>query len=220
MLEARENLYLATKDYLFRYDPDWFWNLPETGPYRLFRRLAPAAMRNSGFYKRYVDTKNRFFKKQNHELEPLIQDWEVPWEKAAELTRFALREVDLDGKPWIVTPIRTGESPTLYPVRPGVLYYNFGCYTHVRKRAGGGDYYATRVIDDKCFSLGGIKMLYSSTFLPRAEFDRVYNGAGYARVKAKYDPQDRRLTLFEKCALAPGAPARTGTPGSSDSSTS
>jgi FAD/FMN-containing dehydrogenase len=220
MLEEREDLWLTAKDYLFRYDPDWFWNLPETGPYRLFRRLAPRAMRNSGFYKRYVDTKNRFFGKRDQGLEPLIQDWEVPWGKAAELTRFALREVDLEGKPWIVTPIRTGASPTLYPVQPGVLYYNFGCYTHVRKRAGGGEYYATRLIDDKCFGLGGIKMLYSSTFLPRAEFDRIYNGAAYARAKARYDPQGRRLTLFEKCALPPGAPARTGTSGSSGSSPS
>jgi hypothetical protein len=44
-------------------------------------------------------------------------------------------------------------------------------------------------------------MLYSSTFLSQAEFDRVYNGAAYARLKEKYDPQRRLPSLFEKCAM-------------------
>ena len=48
------DLYLATKDYLFRYDPDWFWNIPDTPPYRLFRSYAPRRLRNSAFYTRYT----------------------------------------------------------------------------------------------------------------------------------------------------------------------
>ena len=31
-------LWLKTKDYLFRYDPEWFWNIPESWPYQLLRR--------------------------------------------------------------------------------------------------------------------------------------------------------------------------------------
>ena len=33
-----------------------------------------------------------------------------------------------------------------------------------------GDYYYTKVIDRKCFDLGGVKMLYSSTFIDEDEF--------------------------------------------------
>jgi FAD/FMN-containing dehydrogenase len=205
LIEERSDVYLGTKDYLFRYDPDWFWNLPETGFYRLFRRFAPASMRNSGFYKRYVDGKNRWLARLGLQgddgEEPLIQDWEVPWERAAELTRYALENVELDGRPWIVTPIRTPSSPTLYPVRADTLYYNLGCYCQVKKRRDKGDYHYTRILDRKCFALGGVKMLYSSTFLSQAEFDRVYNGAAYARLKEKYDPQRRLPSLFEKCAM-------------------
>jgi len=203
LIEREPDVYLTTKDYLFRYDPDWFWNLPETPAYALFRRFAPAAMRNSGFYKRYVEAKTRLLDRvapgRPDPEEPLIQDWEVPWEQASHLTRFALREVDLGGKPWIVTAIRTPASPTLYPIRAGALYYNLGCYCQVRKPAGRDAYHYTRVMDRKCFDLGGIKMLYSSTFLSKAEFGRIYNGAEYERLKKRYDPAQRQRSLYEKC---------------------
>lgn len=205
LIEEQPEVYLATKDYLFRYDPDWFWNLPQTGAYRIFRRLAPASMRNSGFYKRYIDSKNRWLRRlglwRDDGEEPLIQDWEVPWERAAELTRFALENVELGGRPWIVTPIRTPATPTLYPVRADTLYYNLGCYCQVKKPRGERNYHYTRILDQKCFELGGVKMLYSSTFLSQSEFDRVYNGAAYARLKDKYDPEGRLPSLFEKCAM-------------------
>ena len=208
LIEREPDVWLTTKDYLFRYDPDWFWNLPETPAYSLFRRFAPASMRNSGFYKRYIDAKTRLLDRlapnRVDDEEPLIQDWEVPWERAGELTRFALREVDLAGRPWIVTPIRTPASPTLYPVRAGTLYYNLGCYCQVRKPAGKSPYHYTRIMDRKCFDLGGIKMLYSSTFLSREEFDRLYNGAAYERLKKRYDAAQRQRGLYEKCVMNPG----------------
>ncbi|HXF65957.1 MAG TPA: FAD-binding oxidoreductase [Burkholderiales bacterium] len=205
-LIAREGeIHLATADYLFRYDPDWFWNLPESGFYRLFRRYAPARLRNSGFYKRYIGWKHRLLARLPWRLpddeEPLIQDWEVPWERAPELMRYALAEVDLGGKPWIVTPIRAPAAPTLYPVRPGALYFNLGCYCQVKRRPEKGDYHYTKIMDRKCFDLGGIKMLYSSSFLDGPEFDRLYNGAAYRALKEKYDPQGMLGTLYEKCVL-------------------
>src|SRR5262249_27839362 len=48
------DVYLAAKDYLFRYDFDWFWNIPDGWPYRAFRRYAPLGWRNSSFYTRYT----------------------------------------------------------------------------------------------------------------------------------------------------------------------
>jgi FAD/FMN-containing dehydrogenase len=205
LIAREQEIYLATQDYLFRYDPDWFWNLPEQGPYRLFRRWAPRALRNSGFYKRYVGWKHRVLAalpwRPADDEEPLIQDWEVPWERAAELLHYALSEVDLGGKPWIATPIRTPSAPTLYPVRPGALYFNLGCYCQVKKRPERGDYSATRLMDRACFDLGGIKMLYSSSFLEEPEFDRLYNGTAYRALKQRYDPQGVLGTLYAKCVL-------------------
>ncbi len=206
LVSRESDVYLTTKDYLFRYDPEWFWNLPETPAYDLFRRHAPEAFRNSGFYKRYTVFKHGLVSalpwRRDDDVEPLIQDWEVPWEQAAALTRFAMSAVDLAGKPWIVTPIRTRGTPTLYPVRPDTLYYNFGCYCQVKKRPDKGNYYYTKIIDRTCFDLGGIKMLYSSTFLPESEFNRIYNGAAYAALKKKYDPTGALPTLYQKCVTS------------------
>ena len=194
-------LLLSAKDYLFRYDPEWFWNIPETLPYRLLRRHAPLPLRHSGFYKRWLHLQERLGIKKNDGKELLIQDWEVPWDKAADLLRFALREVDLDGKPWLSVAIRTPVSPTLYPLRPGELYFNLGCYCRVRKSAE-GDFHATRVLDGKCLELGGLKMLYSTSFMDEATFDRTYNGEAFRALKAKYDPHGRFPTLYEKCVRA------------------
>jgi FAD/FMN-containing dehydrogenase len=206
LVERRSDIYLETFDYIFRYDPDWFWNVPESGFYDLFRKLAPESWRNSAFYTRYAATKNKLLASigiRDKQLEPLIQDWEVPWRHAEELVRFCLAEVPLDGRPWAAVPIKAPRQPTLYPIRPNELYFNLGCYCQVRRPEGREPYHYTKIMDRKCFDLGGIKMLYSSSFLGEAEFDALYNGAGYRALKAKYDAAGNAQTLYKKVALAP-----------------
>ena len=205
LLREDTTFYLPTFDYVFRYDPDWFWNVPEGGLYDLFRNFAPKSLRSSGFYNRYVATKNRIRRlfpwfHRRHD-EQLIQDWEIPWENAVDFIRFALEHVDIQGQPWVAVPIRTPRVPTNYPVRSDTLHLNVGCYCLTEKPSAEVDFYYTRILDRKCFELGGIKMLYSSTFLDREEFDRYYNGEGYAALKAKYDPAGIAPTLFEKAVL-------------------
>jgi FAD/FMN-containing dehydrogenase len=206
LVEHRADIYLTTFDYIFRYDPDWFWNVPENGLYNVFRRLAPESWRNSAFYTKYAATKNRLLGSigiRDTQLEPLIQEWEVPWRNAEELVRFCLAEVRLDGRPWAAVPIKAPRQPTLYPIRPNELYFNLGCYCQVRRPEGREPYHYTKIVDRKCFDLGGIKMLYSSSFLAEAEFDALYNGAGYRALKAKYDAAGNAQTLYKKVALAP-----------------
>ena len=206
LVEQRRDIYLKTFDYIFRYDPDWFWNVPETGFYDLFRRVAPESWRNSAFYTKYVATKRKVLSSlgvRASDLEPLIQDWEVPWPRSEELIRFCLENVPLGGRPWAAVPIKTPRQPTLYPVRPNELYFNLGCYCQVRRAPGMRPYHYTKIMDRKCFELGGIKMLYSSSFLTEAEFDALYNGAGYRALKQKYDAAGNAQTLYKKVALAP-----------------
>ncbi|HUL82153.1 MAG TPA: FAD-binding oxidoreductase [Gammaproteobacteria bacterium] len=206
LVERRRDIYLTTFDYIFRYDPDWFWNVPENGFYKLFRRFAPESWRNSAFYTKYVATKNKLLGSlgvHDAKFEPLIQDWEVPWANAEELIRFCLAEVDLEGRPWAAVPIVAPRQPTLYPIRPNELYFNLGCYLQVRRPEGKPPYHYTKIVDRKCFELGGIKMLYSSSFLSEPEFDALYNGAAYRTLKAKYDAAGNAQTLYKKVALAP-----------------
>ena len=101
----------------------------------------------------------------------------------------------------MAAPVRTSRSPTCYPIQPGKLYLNIGCYCSVDRPRSDVDFYYTRILDDKCFQLGGIKMLYSSTFLEKEAFDRIYNGDGYAKLKSKYDAAGRLPTLFDKTVI-------------------
>jgi hypothetical protein len=206
LVEQREDIYLTTFDYIFRYDPDWFWNVPESGLYNAFRKLAPESWRNSAFYTKYVASKNKLLGSigiRETKVEPLIQDWEVPWRNAEELVNFCLAEVKLDRRPWAAVPIRAPRQPTLYPIKPHELYFNLGCYCQVRRPEGREPYYYTKIMDRKCFDLGGIKMLYSSSFLAESEFDALYNGAGYRALKAKYDAAGNAQTLYKKVAFTP-----------------
>ncbi len=205
LVEKRRDIYLTTFDYIFRYDPDWFWNVPETGFYDVFRRYAPEKWRNSAFYTRYVAAKGKALRKlgiHDDRTEPLIQDWEVPWRHGEELIRFAVDNVDLGGRPWAAVPIKAPRQPTLYPITPNELYFNLGCYCQVQRPEGMPPYHYTKILDRKCFDLGGIKMLYSSTFLNEAEFDAVYNGAAYKTLKAKYDAGGNAQTLYKKVSMA------------------
>ena len=204
LVEKRRDIYLTTFDYIFRYDPDWFWNVPETGFYDLFRRHAPEQWRNSAFYTRYVATKRKALDAlgiRDDRTEPLIQDWEVPWRHGEDLIRFAIDNVDLAGRPWAAVPIKVPRQPTLYPIRPNELYFNLGCYCQVQRPEGMEPYHYTKILDRKCFDLRGIKMLYSSSFLSEAEFDALYNGAAYRKLKAKYDAGGNAQTLYKKVAL-------------------
>lgn len=205
LVEQSRDVYLTSFDYVFRFDPDWFWNVPEGGVYDLFRRVAPKRFRSSSFYTRYAAVKSKYLTRSSGEdlsVEPLIQDWEVPWERAEELVRFCLENVELGGRPWAAVPIRSPGGATLYPVQPDTLYFNLGSYCQVQRPPGMEPFHWTKVMDRRCFDLGGIKMLYSSTFLDREEFDEQYNGKAYRDLKATYDRAGEAVDLYDKVGYA------------------
>jgi len=71
----------------------------------------------------------------------------------------------------------------------------------VRKPDGREPYHYSIIMDRKCFELGGIKMLYSSTFLDREAFDARFNGHAYRALKAKYDPRGGAPDLYDKVSV-------------------
>ncbi len=58
-----------------------------------------------------------------------------------------------------------------------------------------------RLVEREVTRLGGIKSLYSDSFFTREEFAAAYGMADYAALKARYDPANRLLGLYEKCVL-------------------
>jgi FAD/FMN-containing dehydrogenase len=199
---------VTTKDYIFRYDPEWFWAIPESPLYAFFRSYAPRACRNSAFYAHYVawqralSAKLPYISFEDDRLEQLIQDWEVPWKHASALLQYALDSLDLDGKPLLAAPLKTPARAAHYPMLSDELYLNLGSYNYVKKQAGKPAYASTKAMDEFCFKHDGIKMLYSTTFLDEPAFNRIYNGAHYAKLKQKYDPHARSPTLYEKVVKA------------------
>lgn len=194
------DIYLPTKEYIFRYDPEWFWNVPESRLYNLYRRVAPPALRNSGFFTRYNAFRSRHGSQTvvDDKLERLIQDWEVPWPQAQGQLDFGLANIDMAGHPWLITVIKTPAKATCYPMRANTLYLNLGSYSFVKKCIGKEPYYNTKIMDDYCFEHDGIKMLYSSSFMSQAKFDKIYAGEKYKQLKQKYDSSKLAPTTFEK----------------------
>jgi hypothetical protein len=95
--------------------------------------------------------------------------------------------------------LRGDHAWTLYPLRPGDVYVNFGFWGTVPLPPGQQDGYYNRMVEGEVSALGGHKSLYSTSFYSEEEFRRRYNGAGYDKLKAEYDGGGRLLGLYDKC---------------------
>jgi FAD/FMN-containing dehydrogenase len=58
-----------------------------------------------------------------------------------------------------------------------------------------------QLVEHKVSDLGGIKSLYSMSFFPHEEFWQIYGSDVYRELKSKYDPGGRFPDLYEKCVL-------------------
>lgn len=208
LLERTED-YLTVRDYLWRWDTDWFWcskNLGAQNP--LIRRLLGRKRLNSVFYTKVMRLNSRW--RLTHRLDALrglhresvIQDVDIPIGNAPAFLEFFHREIGILPI-WIcpVKPWRDDVRFTLFPMRPGTLYVNFGFWDVVRRREPFPPGYHNRLIEEKVEALGGIKSLYSDSYYDPETFWRIYNRPAYEALKARYDPAGRTRDLYQKCVL-------------------
>jgi FAD/FMN-containing dehydrogenase len=80
-------------------------------------------------------------------------------------------------------------------------YVNFGFWDVKRTREPHPAGHFNRMIEVKVIELGGIKSLYSDSYFPRDEFERLYGGEDYRALKAKYDPGNAFPDLYAKVVL-------------------
>jgi FAD/FMN-containing dehydrogenase len=199
--------FLTIGDYLWRWDTDWFWCSRPFGVQRpLIRRMWPRRYRRSDVYRKLVAyyrqhewTAALDARRGRPASEAVIQDVEIPLERAAEFLEFFLSTVGMS--PVWMCPLRLRGEQTwpLYPMRPGKVYVNFGFWGTVALPPGKSDGYYNRQVEDKVTELGGHKGLYSTSFYSAEDFWALYNGAEYAGLKRAYDPQRRLADLYEKC---------------------
>jgi len=206
--ERRED-YLTVRDYLWRWDTDWFWcskNVLAQNP--LVRRLLYGKKRlGSKTYQKIMRWNSRVGVTKKVEgllglhSESVIQDVDIPLSRAAEFSDFYAREIAL--WPQWICPI--GPQPqsgrfSLYPVRDE-WYVNFGFWDVKRTRAAHPPGHFNRLIERKVNELGGIKSLYSDSFFPEEEFASLYGGEFFRKLKAKYDAGGAFPDLYAKCVL-------------------
>jgi FAD/FMN-containing dehydrogenase len=209
-IRERETDLLTLYDYLWRWDTDWFWCSGAFGvQHPVVRRLWPRRWRRSDVYHRLVGLDRRFGiadrldrRAGRPQRERVIQDVEVPVERLAEFLDWFDEAVGM--RPvWLCPVVSTGSTdegrpwPT-YPLEPGRTYVNVGFWgtVHVGPDASEGP--RNRAIEKRVHELGGHKSLYSEAFYDRDTFDRLYDGVHLAAVKARYDPDDRLTSLYDK----------------------
>lgn len=207
--QERDGDYLTIHDYIWRWDTDWFWcskNVFAQNP--LIRRLYGRKRLNSVTYTKIMRWNSRWgltrFINRLRGIHPesVIQDVDIPIDRASEFLDFLLREIGI--LPIWICPIGTRGLPgpfPLYPLRDNTLYINFGFWDVVHDRNKRPEGHFNRLIEKKVADAGGIKSLYSESYYDESEFWSIYNGEAYQRLKRRYDPNGRFPDLYQKCVL-------------------
>jgi len=207
-LQRRREDHLTVRDYLWRWDTDWFWCSRAFGVQdRRVRRLVPKRWLRSDSYWRLVELERRLGPVRRlyrlagrGDWEDVVQDVEVPIARAAEFFDFLVAEVPI--LPFWLCPLRRrdpGSQWDLYGLEPGTTYVNFGFWSTVPRPRGRPEGAVNRRIEQVVTELGGRKSLYSTSYYAPDEFWALYNGEAYAELKDRYDSGGRLLDLFEKC---------------------
>ncbi len=199
--------WLTVRDYLWRWDTDWFWCSRAFGAqHPLVRRFWPRRWLRSDVYwklvafeKRHGWKSGRDRRRGRPEREDVVQDVEVPLGRLAEFMDVFAREVPIEPVWFCPLRSRAGQHWPLYPLAPGELYVNVGFWSSVALAPGEPDGTHNRLIERLVAELGGHKSLYSTSFYDEQEFRSRYGGAAYARLKQVYDPAGRLLDVYDKC---------------------
>jgi FAD/FMN-containing dehydrogenase len=195
-IRRREVDYLTAKDYIWRWDTDWFWCSKHFYvQYAPVRLLATKWLLNSKTYQRIMRLAHTVLPESA--TESVIQDMDIPIEYAVEFLDFLLREIGV--RPIWICPFRIYDSSViydLYALDPRKLYVNFGFWDTVPSTQPEGHY--NKKIETKALALEGKKGLYSTAYYDEKTFWQIYNRPAYDALKSKYDPGCRFKDLYEK----------------------
>ncbi len=206
---ARDEDYLAVRDYIWRWDTDWFWcskNVYAQNP--VVRRLLGRNRLNSITYQKIMrwnarwGVTDRLNRMRGIHTESVIQDVDIPIEHAAEFLAFFDREIGI--RPVWICPLREPNPErafTLYPVEPGRWYVNFGFWDVIRTREAYPEGHFNRKVERKVAEFGGVKSLYSSSYYAEDEFWDLFDRSAYRALKSRYDPDGQVKDLYRKTVL-------------------
>ena len=209
-VQRRSEDWLTIRDYLWRWDTDWFWCSRAFGAqHPVVRRLWPKRLLRSDVFWRLVAFERRHKVKQRidarrgkPELEDVIQDIEVPVDRLAEFVEFLDAQTGME--PVWLCPLRQRSAAAhwpLYQLAPDVTYVNVGFWGGVDLPRGEREPFHNKAIERRVSELGGRKSLYSTAFYEPEEFWATYGGPTYEVLKKTYDPDGRFPDLYAKTVL-------------------
>jgi FAD/FMN-containing dehydrogenase len=207
-IQTRSEDYLTVRDYLWRWDTDWFWCSRAFGVQNpLVRRLWPRRYRRSDVYRALVafdrrhDLTGRLARLRGRRPEePVVQDVEIPIDATGKFLEVFHRDVGITPIWLCPLALRSDQAWPLYPLEPDELYVNVGFWSSAPLAADQAADHHNRLVEDAVSELGGHKSLYSTVHYSAEEFWRRYNGPAYQEVKRAYDPQGRLPDLYQKVA--------------------
>lgn len=204
-IQSRQTDYLTSIDYIWRWDPDWFWCSKVfymQNP--IMRFLFGKWMLKSTSYWKIKNLVNRnavlryLTEKLGKPTESVIQDVAIPIENAQQFFDFFHKEIGI--KPFWNCPVFAYDDDaefSLFKVKPNQLYVNFGFWDMIPTHKPDG--YYNRLVENKVYELGGIKSLYSNVYFSKDEFWEIYDKTNYQFLKGQYDPDGALGDLYEKC---------------------
>ena len=207
-LRERDTDYLTTRDYLWRWDTDWFWCSRNVGAqHPLLRRLLGRDRLNSITYQKMMRWSARWRvaaaadRLRGVHAETVIQDVDIPLPRATDFLAFLHDAVGI--LPIWVCPIRAARGPAfpLYPLARDTPHVNFGFWDTVRTPDARPPGALNRRIEQEVRALGGIKSLYSDAYYTEKEFGEIYDRGAYDALKRRYDPAGVLGDLSAKCVL-------------------
>jgi len=207
-LRERSEDFLTTRDYLWRWDTDWFWCSKQFGAqHPLVRRMLGRERLNSVTYQRLMRWNSRWGLTRAWQrlrglyAESVIQDVDIPLAHCAGFLEFLAREIGI--WPIWMCPLRARDPMaryTLYPLEPGTPYVNFGFWDVVSQRTPHPPGFRNRKIEHEVARLGGLKSLYSDSYYSEAEFWALHDRSAYVLLKRAYDPANALGDLYAKCS--------------------
>jgi FAD/FMN-containing dehydrogenase len=206
-VQQRPEDWLTVRDYLWRWDTDWFWCSRAFGAQQpLIRRMWPKRWLRSDVFWKLVALERRHRVKGRidawrgkPEIEYVIQDIEVSVDRLGDFLEFLDRQTGMT--PVWLCPLRQRDPDVvwdLYPLDPAVTYVNLGFWGGVDLPVGETEPFHNRAVERRVAELGGHKSLYSTAFYPEDEFWANYGGPDYDVLKKTYDPDSRLLDLYAK----------------------
>ncbi|MCW2571190.1 MAG: FAD-linked oxidase [Frankiales bacterium] len=206
-IQSKESDALTVRDYLWRWDTDWFWCSRAFGVQNpTYRRWIPRKYLRSDVYWKLVAFEKKHRWKTRWDLrkglpprEDVVQDVEVPIDRLTEFMDVFASEVGME--PVWFCPLQQRDPDAvwdLYRFDPGTLYVNIGFWGTTPLKPGQSDGDHNRLIERLVDDLGGRKSLYSTSFYEPEHFWELYNGPAYDVLKKTYDPDARLLDLYAK----------------------